>query len=416
MANEIKILEGLESVHVQHPGERALLSKLNCMEAVSKVLSKVIDFQVRQSELDLMGGGLHVTSKNMPDVYRIFRETCEVLNMPYVPELYLGDLPIANAFAVGADKAYINITSELFFRLDEPEIRFMFGHELGHILCGHTKYNMLVRLMLHMGYSMPGLEVILAPVMNLTVRPLLMLWNRRSEFSADRAGLLACQNLEAAASFFLKICGLPLNFYGKVKPLSIFDQAADFQSLVDKSLVDKALASMGVMNSTHPRAIARVAELKSWIDDGLFGELLDGSKETRAALAKLLRGDPAEAELYQSYLYTLVRWGQSELKLDRAKTAPVLRRLLLGEKLQFAGTPLAPIMQIVAKIIPVGVDHVRYELEVLYLKDGSTYKTNLDVLVYPHQLDRSYISSGLAKEFIRNGEKPIALELYRVRA
>lgn len=413
---QLKKLEGLESVLVQHPGERAILTKLNCMDAVASVLAKVIDFQVRQSELDLLGGGLHVTSKNMPDVYRIFRETCEVLNMPYVPELYLGELPIANAFAVGADKAYINITSQLFFRLDESEIRFMFGHELGHILCGHTKYNMLVRLMLHMGYSVPGIDVILRPVMNLTVRPLLMLWNRRSEFSADRAGLLACQDLEAVASFFLKICGLPLNFYGKVNPLSIFDQAADFQKLMDKSLLDTTLASMSVMNSTHPRAITRVAELKGWIDDGMYNELLDGTKQTRAVLANLLRSDPAEAELLQSYLYTLTRWGQTELRLDRAEIAPTLRRVLFGEKLQFGGTVLAPILQIVAKIIPSGVDRVRYELEVLYLKDGSPFKTNLDVLVYPHQTDRSYISSSLAKEFIRNGEQPIALELYRVKA
>lgn len=416
MTNGIKKLEGLEAILVQHPGERGLMNKLGCLKAVSKVLAKVIDFQVRQSELDLMGGGLHVNDKNMPDVYRIFRETCEVLNMPYVPELYLGELPVANAFAVGADKAYINITSELFFRLDEAEIRFMFGHELGHILCGHTKYNMLVRLMLHMGYSMPGLEAILAPVMSVSIKPLLMLWSRRSEFSADRAGLLACQDLEAAASFFLKICGLPLNFYGKVKPLSIFDQASDFQKLVDKSLVDNALASMSIMNSSHPRAIARVAELKAWIDDGMYGELCEGTVETRAALAKLLHGDPAEVELFQSYLYTLVRWGQSELKLDRAKIAPILRRLLSGEKLDFAGTPLSPILQIVAKVIPAGVDHVRYELEVLYLKDGSPYKTNLAVLVYPHQLDRDYLPSELAKEFIRNGEQPIALELYRVKA
>ena len=79
--SQLKKLEGLESVLVQHPGERAILNKLNGMNAVANVCAKVIDFQVRQSELDLLGGGLHVTSKNMPDVYRIFRETCEVLNM-----------------------------------------------------------------------------------------------------------------------------------------------------------------------------------------------------------------------------------------------------------------------------------------------------------------------------------------------
>ena len=365
--------------------------------------------------MDLLGGGLHVTRQNMPDVYKIYEETCEVLNMSYVPELYLSELPIANAFAVGADKAYINVTSELFFRLNEPEIRFLLGHELGHILCEHTKYNMLVRFLLHMGYSVPGIDVFVRPIMNATIKPLLMLWSRRSEFSADRAGLLACQDIDTAASFFLKICGLPLNFYGKVKPSSIFDQAAEFQKLMDQSLVDTTLASMSVMNSSHPRAITRVAELKGWIDDGMYDELLNGTENTRKSLADILRNDPAEAELLQAYLYTLTGWGQSELQLNRKETAPILRRVLFGEQLQFRGTVLADILQIVAKIIPDGADRVRYELEVLYMKNGAPFSTTLDVLVYPHQTDRSYISANLAKEFIRNGEQPIALELYRVK-
>ena len=413
---QLKKLNGLESILVQHPGERAILSKLNCLKSVANICGKAIDIQVRQSELDLLGGGFRVTKQNMPEVYKIYEETCEVLNMPYAPQLYLSELPVANAFAVGADKAYINVTSELFFRLNELEIRFLLGHELGHILCEHTKYNMLVRLMLHMGYSVPGIDKILMPIMNATISPLLMLWSRRSEFSADRAGLLACQDIDTAASFFLKICGLPLNFYGKVKPSSIFDQAADFQKLMDKSLVDTALASMSVMNSSHPRAITRVAELKGWIDDGMYDEILNGTENTRKSLASILRNDPAEAELLQSYLYTLTSWGQTELKLNRKEMAPILRRVLFGEKLQFGGTVLADVLQIVAKIIPKGADRVRYELEVLYMKNGSPFCTTLDVLVYPHQTDRSYISASLAKEFIRNGQKPIELVLYRVKA
>ena len=50
---QLKKLKGLESILVQHPGERAILSKLNCLKPVANICGKVIDIQVRQSELDL---------------------------------------------------------------------------------------------------------------------------------------------------------------------------------------------------------------------------------------------------------------------------------------------------------------------------------------------------------------------------
>lgn len=412
---ELKIFEGLDPILVQHPGDRAMLAKLEKAKLATNIIAKVIDFQVRQSELELLGGGLHVTKKNMPEAFKIFGETCEILGLKHTPELYLGELPVANAFAVGADKAYVNITSELFFRLEEPEMRFMFGHELGHIICGHTKYKMLVRMLTGLGFNIIGP---LAPLANaamsmLPLQPLMLLWSRRSEYSSDRSGLLACQSLNAAASFFLKICGLPLNYYGKVDPMSIFEQADDFQNTIDKSLKDTILAGSSVFNSTHPRAIDRVTELKKWIDDGMYDEICDGTVETRATLAQMLRSDPAEAELLQSYQQTLVQWAANEFKLERTVVAPLFRKMLLGKGCNLDGTPLEHVFQVTAKIVPESVDNVSYELDVVYGKEKKALKVALDVLVYPHQVKRDYLSTEISREFIKNGEKPIELELYR---
>lgn len=411
----INILDGLDPILVQHPGDRAVLTKLEKAKLATSMISKVVDLQVRQSELELLGGGLHVTKKNMPEAYKIFGETCETLGLKHTPELYLGELPVANAFAVGADKAYINITSELFFRLEEPEIRFMFGHELGHIICGHTKYKMLVRLMTGLGFDILGPLGKAASLAMLPFQPLMMLWSRRSEYSSDRAGLLACQSLNAAASFFLKICGLPLNYYGKVDPMSIFDQADDFQKTIDRSLTDTFFASASVFNATHPRAIDRVTELKKWIDDGMYEEICEGDAETRAALAKTLRADPAEVELLQSYQQTLTKWASEEFKVARKDVARLFRKMLFEKTVDFDRTPLDKLLQVTAKIIPVSIDRVNYELDVVYGKNRQAVKESLDVLVYPHQVDRDYLSKEISSEFIKNGEKPIEIELYRYK-
>lgn len=407
-----KVFPDMDSILFQHPGDRAILSRLEKLKPAAGALGKVIDAQCRMSELDLLAGGLHVTPDNMPDVHRVFSETCQVLGMKTVPELYLGELPIANAFSVGADKAYIYVTSELFFRLSEPEMRFLFGHELGHILCGHTKYRMLVRLLVGMGYSVPLAGKIIQMLGSVSFKPLMMLWSRRSEFSADRAGLLACQSLEAAASFFMKIIGLPLNYYGKVDPMSIFGQAEEFQRIQERSLRDNLLSGANVFNASHPKAIDRVTELKKWIDDGMFEEIVDGTEQTRAALAKILRSDPAEAELLQSYAVTLNNWAVGVLDVKRSDSAPLVRRLVYGEKLSLRGTPLEQILGIVAKIVPLSADRVGYALEVVYNDDGTALKTELPVFTYPHQNNRSHVSPDIAAEFIRNGEKPIRFQIY----
>lgn len=410
----VKTFTDLDPVLIQHPGDRAVLARLEKLKPAAGLLGKVIDAQCRMSELDLIAGGLRVTADNMPDVHRIFTETCQVLGVKRIPELYLGELPIANAFSVGADKAYIYVTSELFFRLDEPEIRFLLGHELGHIICGHTKYKMLTRLLVGMGYSVPIAGKVIQTLGSVTFKPLMMLWSRRSEFSSDRSGLLACQSLEAAASFFMKIIGLPLNYYGRVDPMSIFAQADHFQQIQERSLSDNLLAGANVFNATHPQAIDRVTELKKWIDEGMYEEILDGTDETRAALAKILKADPAEAELLQSYATTLNNWAVGVLDVKRSEAAPLLRRLLYGEKITLRGTALEPILRIVAKIIPESADRVGYALQVVYVENGTAMQTELPVFVYPHQKDRSYVSPDISAEFIRNGEKPIMLEIYSV--
>ncbi|MCM1988557.1 hypothetical protein [Oceanirhabdus seepicola] len=42
------------------------------------------------------------------------------------------------------------------------------------------------------------------------MRVAILHWSRMAEFTADRAGLLACQNIDAPVTTTMKIAGLPL--------------------------------------------------------------------------------------------------------------------------------------------------------------------------------------------------------------
>ena len=68
----------------------------------------------------------------------------------------------------------------------------MIGHELGHAMSGHAVYKTLLLRLL----SMSGLLSAI-PMGGLSIRMIiaaLMEWSRKSELSADRAGLLATQD------------------------------------------------------------------------------------------------------------------------------------------------------------------------------------------------------------------------------
>ena len=179
--------ESLDPVLIQHPGDRAVLAKLENRKLLAKITSEFIDVLMRQNEVLIMGNGFHVTEKSMPDIYALYKECCDTLQIKNMPQLYLSEQPICNAFACGADKAFINITSELLFRLKPEEIKYVLGHELGHIICGHSKYNTIIQWIISLGNSqIPG-SGLLKIGLDMSVLPLLLLWGRRSEYSADRA-------------------------------------------------------------------------------------------------------------------------------------------------------------------------------------------------------------------------------------
>ena len=76
--------------------------------------------------------------------------------------------------------------------LDDEELRSVLGHELGHIMSGHPTYTTIAIILLYFGVSnLP----FLAAVAILPFQLALLEWYRKSEFSADRAGLLAVQDL-----------------------------------------------------------------------------------------------------------------------------------------------------------------------------------------------------------------------------
>src|SRR5260370_14167197 len=71
-------------------------------------------------------------------------DCASVVDLPRVPELFIAQDPRVNGMALGTDKPFIVITTGMVDLMDPEEIRWVIGHELGHVLSGHSVYRTML--------------------------------------------------------------------------------------------------------------------------------------------------------------------------------------------------------------------------------------------------------------------------------
>lgn len=150
---------------------------------------------------EMLGTMIRVGPNQFPSIYAIARECAERLQVP-TPVLYVANNPYVNAYTFGTDDdAFIVVNSTLVDHFDEDELRFVIGHEVGHIQNKHVVYNTALILLER---SIGGFFRWILPPAEIALRG----WYRRAEITCDRAGLLCVHNPESAFRSFLKLaCG-----------------------------------------------------------------------------------------------------------------------------------------------------------------------------------------------------------------
>jgi hypothetical protein len=101
----------------------------------------------------------------------------------------------------------------------------------------------------------------------------LLHWKRMSEFTADRCGLLGCQDAEVAWRTLTKLAGLPPRYYTTLNTEDFLQQARDFQDL-DADTLSKIAKWLSTLGATHPWTVVRAQQLLLWIESGSYEETL----------------------------------------------------------------------------------------------------------------------------------------------
>ena len=282
----------------EHPADRGALvalRKLRGFDAVLKAMSGLIN--ERAVRLELLGSAIRADERQFPRMYRQLAEAAAVLDAPEVPELFVTADPTQNAVTIGKEKPLIVVNSALVDLLGEEEMAFVLAHELGHALSGHAVYQTLLRRLLQLTGVLNTL-----PLGGLGIRLIvaaLREWSRKSELSADRAGLLATQDPAVAFRTHMILAG-----GGHLEDLdttSFFDQGREYDEAGD--LRDSVIKMLLIENRSHPFAVVRAAELRRWVDSGEYTAVLGGTYPRRADDADAPLNEAAQ-QAAQSYTET----------------------------------------------------------------------------------------------------------------
>jgi Zn-dependent protease with chaperone function len=214
-----------------------------------------------------------------------------------VPELYISQTPFFNAGAYGIDEPFIVVNSAAVEMLDDDELRDVLAHELGHVMSGHALYRTIAAILALVSL---GALPMLAELALLPIRLAFLEWSRKSELSADRAGLLGAQDIVVSQRLSMKMAGggRGSGFAGQLNVEAFMQQAHDYASTTEGlDVVYKLLSTLAL---THPMHTIRAAELQRWVASGEYDRILRDEYVRRGteANARPLKDDMAAAGSY----------------------------------------------------------------------------------------------------------------------
>jgi len=158
-------------------------------------------------------------------------------------------------------------------------------------MSGHALYKTMLHLLLQAVAGRAGLSSLVLSAIIMALRE----WDRKSELSSDRAGLLCLQNPQIAHRVHMKMAG-----GGRVDEMDV-DAFVAQAELYEKGgdLRDGALRFLNLMGRTHPFAVLRLAELKRWVDGGHYAAVLAGQYPRRSDPAPMYDDVSASVQSYR---------------------------------------------------------------------------------------------------------------------
>ena len=250
------------SENYQHPEDLRMLHELDRMRHLQSMAS---DFLREVNEPVISGAltanGIKVSKIQFPEVYSCAEDIAAIFGVP-TPQVFIINDPIPNAFIHGiGGLTFVGVAHSLIEQLDPCGLRFIFGHEIGHIQCRHVLYTTMMQWLLGNTQRVPrgDVEQLLLTMFS---------WMRMAELSADRAGLLACGNSRSA---FICLLTMTVGSRDLAEQVDIHEYVADQTC----SLSFNPFALRRQNTQSHPFMPFRICELDKFANSSVFEQFMD---------------------------------------------------------------------------------------------------------------------------------------------
>jgi Zn-dependent protease with chaperone function len=190
--------------------DKQMRQKLNTIKPLRAMARALTAFAVAVEKQIYQMNGVAVGPQQYPEIFTLGEACAQTLGIG-IPQMFVYFDPRPNAFTIASDEhdPIIVMTSSLVEFMTADELKFVIGHECGHIHNLHTIYNTMVELMtnpvmISIALVVPGQQSLLK-LLSYTVGLFLQAWSRSAEITCDRAGLICCGEIRAARYALAKL-------------------------------------------------------------------------------------------------------------------------------------------------------------------------------------------------------------------
>ena len=185
------------------PPQNNYITKILSMPLVTNGLQDLIDkyYSIQIKEIKATAQTVNcITFPRVNEIKQICINQLQIKERPKI--LITKELRDINALALHIDKQpYILLSPKACISLSDGELKFLLGHELGHIMQGNMVCHLANGLLQNLQDKRTVLGVWLADLIEIPLKD----WCRDNEYKADITGLMCCQDIEHVYSLMAKV-------------------------------------------------------------------------------------------------------------------------------------------------------------------------------------------------------------------
>jgi len=255
----------------QHPADRAATAALQKVPYLDDVVRKLIELGYERAlRAASLGSAVKLGQDQLPGIWVLHRQVFNTLDMESVPDLYMTQFPLANAFTIGSGKPIVVLNSELVRILDDEGRRVVLAHEAAHIQSDHVMYRTALVILLRLGGAVR--LPILAGLPLLAIQLALLEWSRAAELSCDRAAALVTRDPQAVCRALMVLAA------GEAAEDLNLDAfiAQGMEYSESGSGLERLTRMLQQLQVTHPMPVRRVRLLLDWVREGDYDRMVRG--------------------------------------------------------------------------------------------------------------------------------------------